>query len=537
MPDHDADRARAEEILRESEARVRSIADHAPVLIWLNNLDGCEFVNREYLQFCGGTLDDVRASGWRSFLHPEDAETYEGAYTRSLEQRVPFEARYRLRAADGSYRWFQAKGSPRYSETGEFLGYVGCSVDVTDIKNTEDLLKEADRRKDEFLATLAHELRNPLAPIRNALRVLRLSNSSESRDRAHAMLERQVEHMVRLVEDLMEVSRITRGKVELRRSRVDLRTIIDIAVETCQPLIDAGRHRLSVVLPSPAPALEADAVRLVQVFANLIANAAKFSEEGGQISVTGRLAGDRIVVSVRDEGIGMSPETLATVFDLFVQGRDSTGVRRGGLGIGLTLVRSTVEMHGGHVEAKSDGEGRGSEFLVSLPVGNAHADHDRVSPPPALAPPSLAGHRVLVVDDHQDGADSLGMMLDVLGASTLVVYNGPAAIERIDAFRPGVAFLDIGMPRMDGYEVARRIRARPEHRDMTLIALTGWGQAEDRQRSLEAGFDYHLVKPLEMDTLRTVMASLALLRGRHERRMPAGNQPVSPDAPSDSRTP
>jgi PAS domain S-box-containing protein len=361
-------------------------------------------------------------------------------------------------------------------------------------------LREADRRKDEFLATLAHELRNPLAPVRNALQILRLTPDGPTAARVHTMLDRQIDHMVRLVDDLMEVSRITRGRIELRPKRVDLASIIRDAIDTTQPLFDAAGHRVTVSLPGEPLLLDADAVRLVQVFANLLSNAAKYTDDGGQVWVSALREGSRAVVAVRDTGIGIAAEHLPKVFDLFAQGENGQRSHTG-LGIGLTLVRQLVEMHQGIVEARSEGPGQGSEFVVTLPLAPSVAVVNPDARPEDSKSDRLSGWRVLVVDDNRDAADSLGMLVGALGAEARVAYDGPSAFEALNSFYPHAVLLDIGMPGMNGHDVAREIRRRPEFRSVRLIALTGWGQDEDRRRSAAAGFDRHLVKPIKIETL------------------------------------
>ena len=369
-------------------------------------------------------------------------------------------------------------------------------------------LREADRRKDEFLATLAHELRNPLAPIRNSLHILRLTNSGDSAtDQVCEMMERQVVHLVRLVDDLMEVSRITRGKVELRLEPLDLAAVLRSAVEASRPAIDAARHQLAIALPSEPVVLMGDPVRLSQVFANLLNNATKYMAEGGQIWLTARRDGNGIEISVRDTGIGIEAEMLPQIFTMFTQVDRSRRQSQGGLGIGLTLVRSLVEMHGGQVEARSPGPGLGSEFVVRLPPSPQEAEARRSRSESRIS--ALPHHRVLVVDDNRDTAVSLGRLLTLLGVEVRVVHDGPTALETLGVYQPTVVLLDIGMPGMDGYEVARRIREDGEHRGVTLIALTGWGQEDDRRRSSQAGFDHHLLKPADMGTVRSLFASLS----------------------------
>jgi signal transduction histidine kinase len=366
-------------------------------------------------------------------------------------------------------------------------------------------LEEADRRKDQFLATLAHELRTPLAPIHNCLHILRVAGrDSESAERIYEMMERQVEHMVRLVDDLMEVSRITRDKIALRKERVDLVAMVKGAVETSRPLIEAPRHRLTVDLPSEPLVLDADPVWLNQVLANLLSNAAKYTPDGGDIVLTLKREGEEAVLSVRDNGSGIAAEALPNVFDLFMQAERTYDRAQGGLGIGLTLVKSLVAMHGGRVEAHSDGPGHGSEFVVRLPIVTALAETPAA---PSPGPAAMTIHRILVVDDNVDAANSLALLLRVLGAEVEVARDGESALAAFSTFKPSVTLLDIGMPGMDGYEVTRRIRRLPGGVDVTVIAQTGWGQEEDRLRSKEAGIDHHLVKPVDLSVLEKLLGS------------------------------
>jgi signal transduction histidine kinase len=367
--------------------------------------------------------------------------------------------------------------------------------------------EQADRRKDEFLATLAHELRNPLAPIRNAVSLLRLSGGDGKSAQVWEMMDRQVSHMVRLVDDLMEVSRITRGKIRLQKAPLDLADAVATAVETSRPLVEAARHSLSVSL-SPEPLkVEGDPMRLAQVLANLINNAVKYTDPGGRIAVDVRREDASAVITVSDNGVGIAPAALPNVFDMFVQADARDSRAQTGLGIGLTLVKSLVEMHGGTVAARSAGRGLGSEFEVRLPLAGAEAGSTARAE--ALAPEVHGVPRVLVVDDNQDAADSLGALLEVLGAHVRVAHDGPGALQAVSEFHPEAVFLDIGMPGMSGYEVAHRIRARGNgSRNTLLVALTGWGQENDRKRTSEAGFQHHLVKPADVGTLQALLAGL-----------------------------
>jgi two-component system CheB/CheR fusion protein len=397
--------------------------------------------------------------------------------------------------------------SPLSDSDGRVMGASKVARDITERKRSEVALRDADRRKDEFLAVLAHELRNPLAPIRNSLHILRLNGQHDpSIDHLGEVMERQVNHMVRLVDDLLEVSRITRGKIELRMQPIEAAAIVRSAVETSRPLIDAAGHQLSLAIPSEPLILIGDPVRLNQVLANLLNNAAKYTERGGQISLFVRREGERVAFFVRDTGMGIPAEMLARIFEMFMQVDREANRSYGGLGIGLTLSKGLVEMHGGTLEAHSEGAGQGSEFVVRLPLAPLS-----VAAVPRMElkhESSLAPRRVLVVDDNRDAADSLGMVLKRLGAAIRVVYNGADALAEVALFQPHVVMLEIGMSGMDGYEVARRIRSDPLHRDMTLIALTGWGQDEDRRRSQAAGFDYHLIKPTDLGDLQTLLTSL-----------------------------
>ena len=391
------------------------------------------------------------------------------------------------------------------------LGVVSYYFDTTRLRKAEQGLREADRRKDEFLATLAHELRNPLAPIRNGLQILRLGSCDPvTSAQMQEMLERQVNHLVRLVDDLMEVARVTRGRIELRREPIDLGAMLRSAVETSRPLIEAGCHELIVDLPEEPVTLIADSVRLAQIVANLLNNAAKYTEDGGRIWLSARRESNHAVISVRDTGVGIPVELLPRVFDLFSQADRTYHRAQGGLGIGLTLVRTLVELHGGTVAAKSEGIGRGSEFMVRLPVGVELASG--IDGVPEEADTVFAAHRFLVVDDSRDAAESLALLLQSFGADVHTATDGPAALDELDAYQPSVMLLDIGMPGMDGLEVARRARQRPDSRDLTVIALSGWGQDEDRRRSRDAGVDYHMVKPVDLDELGRLLTALAPAR-------------------------
>jgi PAS domain S-box-containing protein len=387
-------------------------------------------------------------------------------------------------------------------------GVVCYFRDIAKSVRARAALQEADSRKDEFLATLSHELRNPLAPLRSSLEIVRrlASGSPPSASAALEIMDRQLSHVVRLVDDLLEVSRITRGQVELRREHVRLDAAINSAIETSEPLIRAGNHRLIVTLPEEPLLLDADPVRLAQIFANLLNNAAKYSDKGGQIEVSASRDGDDALVTIRDRGDGIAPEQLSKLFEIFTRGERSSRRNQSGLGIGLALVRRLTEMHGGRVEATSEGVGKGSCFSVRLPLNDRNVTAAKRKQPD---PSNNASLGVLVVDDNRDAAESLAMLLRTTGADVHVAHDGPAALEEFELREPRIVLLDIGMPEMDGYEVARRLREISNPQRVAIVALTGWAQNEDRQRVRDAGFDHHLVKPVELASLQALLTSLA----------------------------
>jgi PAS domain S-box-containing protein len=425
-----------------------------------------------------------------------------------------------LIAKDGTERPIDDSAAPIRCKQGEIVGGVLVFRDITErrraeidqLKAQEELrklaakLSDADRRKDEFLATLAHELRNPLAPIRNGLQIMRMSNDGDAVEQARTMMERQLEQMIRLVDDLLDVSRISRGQLELRQEHLQLAAVLKSAVETSRPLIEEMGHELVVALPPQPIILHADLTRLAQVFLNLLNNAAKYTERGGHISLTAERQGSDVVVSVKDDGIGIASDQLSHVFEMFTQAERALERAQGGLGIGLTLVKRLVEMHGGRIEARSEGPGKGSEFVVRLPVvveASMGQNGDEKE-----APPLKSSLRILVVDDNRDGADSLAMMLKIMGNETRTAYDGEEAFMAAVAFRPDVMLLDIGLPKLNGYEVCRRIREHSGGKEIVIIAQTGWGQDEDRQRTHDAGFDYHMVKPVDPRSLMKRLAEL-----------------------------
>ena len=383
--------------------------------------------------------------------------------------------------------------------------------DVTERDRLRQELRDTNRHKDEFLATLAHELRNPLAPIRNGLQLMKLAGEQVAIiEQARSMMERQLTQMVRLVDDLMDVSRISRGKLELRKERVPLAAVLNSAVETSRPLIEQMGHELSITLPKQPLMVDADMNRLAQVFLNLLNNAVKYGDRGGHIQLNVERQGSDVVVTVKDTGIGIAADQLPHIFEMFTQVDQSLERSQGGLGIGLTLVKRLVEMHGGSIEARSEGAGKGSEFVVRLPVvieASKPQESGGVD-----GQPVKSSHHILVVDDNRDGADSLAMMLRIMGNDTRTAYDGQEGVDVAGEFRPDVVLLDIGLPKLNGYDVARRIRKQPWGKGVVLIALTGWGQDDDRRRSHEAGFDHHMVKPLDPEALMKMIAGLQVAK-------------------------
>jgi signal transduction histidine kinase len=413
-----------------------------------------------------------------------------------------------IECPDGLRRTTLAYASPFTDEGGKLLGAVNVLVDISDRKRAEDSLKQADRAKNEFLATLAHELRNPLAPIRAAVKILQLKSIVAAESQAAIdVIERQTRQMTRLIDDLLDIARITSNKLELRWERVAVAEMLNAAVETSKPLIDQYEHQLHVEVPSEQIRIDGDMVRLAQVVSNLLNNAAKYTKKGGQIWLTVSHTTKEVEIIIRDTGIGISASLLPRIFEMFTQADRAKYASAGGLGIGLTLVRRLVEMHGGTIAAHSEGLDRGSEFTVRLPVAEFQPGQPDATTAGKLKTTgaTAAPLRILVVDDNLDSADSLGLLMKLLGHEVRIVHDGRSAVEAANEFKPRVVLLDIGLPDMNGYQAAQEIRQQAGGKDAVLIAVTGWGEDIDRQRSKEAGFDHHLVKPLDPDALTSLL--------------------------------
>jgi signal transduction histidine kinase/CheY-like chemotaxis protein len=512
-PEADADASE----LRSRFAALEALIARAPVPIAVAHDPACQFISANAaLAKLLGVPEGINISmtpgpgetaPYRIQRNGEDMPADELPMQYAIAHRTHVRNDIEIVRSDGSVRFVQNDVEPLYDAQGEVCGCVSVCVDLTEHKRAEQVLREADQRKDEFLATLSHELRNPLAPLRNALEVLRLAgNDPERAERAHAVMERQLRQIVRLTDDLLDVSRITRNVLELRRERIDLRTVVRTALETTQPLADAAGHRLTLTAPREPVWVDGDPARLAQAFGNLLNNAVKYTDRGGRIDI--RLTVERgfAVVAITDSGIGIRPSELPRIFDMFFQLDRALDRARGGLGIGLPLARRLIQLHGGRLDASSQGIGYGSTFTTTIPVaaGDTRAPAG-VAPEKAVAATPC---RVLVAEDVPDAADMLRMMLEVMGHDVRVASDGKQAVALAKSFQPDVALLDIGMPRMDGYEAARQIRAALGP-NVLLVALTGWGQEEDQRRALEAGFDVHLTKPAEPHAVELLIARKA----------------------------
>jgi PAS domain S-box-containing protein len=575
-------RKHLEVTLPPSEVRLRVLADAVPLVIWTSTPEGvANFFNKRWYEYSGLSLDQTSGYGWQAIVHPDDAPASYQRWETALERGEVFDTEFRLRGGDAAYRWFVARNVPVRDADSHVQGWFGtateidqfkhpraeahdseapvCDImapifgptfsgaitvqrDTTDVARETDMLREsevryralaedlsrtqealltADRQKDQFLATLAHELRNPLAPVASAMQLISLRGSTDPQVLwALDVVNRQTHNMTRLIDDLMDVSRISQNKLVLRIEPVDLVAVLRDAMDISRPLMQRQGQQMTVDLPHEPVILDGDATRLAQVFANLLDNAVKYTEAGGALSLTARFEGAEVVVSVRDTGIGIAPEHTAHIFELFSQVRASQDRAKGGLGIGLALAKQLVHLHGGTISVQSEGEGQGSEFVVRLPRASAAA-----SVPPAIpseddvaldeASAMLAGVRVLIVDDNADAADVFDALLSHAGSNVRVAYDGAAALAVAEEFQPQIVLMDIGLPKLTGHEVAEHIRAESWGARMILIAISGWGTEDEKRKSYAAGFDRHLVKPVEPRRLISVIGEL-LRSAMHE---------------------
>lgn len=498
------ERKAAEEALRASELRYRTLVEATGAVTWSCPPSGRHVAPQpEWIRFTGQSAEQMLGTGWSEAVHPEDIAGAAQLWKDAVARGVAFVNEHRIRRHDGEWRWMRVHAVPIHDVRGEVVEWFGMNLDITERKRAEAALEEADRRKDAFLATLAHELRNPLAPMRTGLDLLQvLCGDAVACEEPLRIMDRQLRHLVHLVNDLLDVSRISRGMIALRTERLDLAEIIDAALEMSESGLRRGERRLAVdVPPEPLP-VEGDRVRLVQVVSNLLNNAAKFTETGGRITLRVLRRGDRAEIRVQDDGRGIPRERLAEIFEMFSQSEPGQDA---GLGIGLSIARSLVALHGGTVWAESDGPGRGAVFTVSLPLCNSLPAQPE--PQEATDTDAIAKRRVLVVDDNRDIVESLRVLFTLLKAEVRVAYDGAEALRVCADWQPTHILMDLRMPVMDGYEAARRLRANHPDRAFRLVAITGWGQDEDRQRTREAGFDQYLVKPVGVAELKSILVS------------------------------
>jgi len=504
------ERKQAVAALQESEEKLRLLADTIPQLAWMAHPDGNIFwYNNRWYDYTGKSPSEMEGWGWQSVHDPEVLPDVLERWQHSISSGQAFDMVFPLKGADGRFRPFLTRINPLRDQDGDIRFWFGTNTDISDQQRIQEELRElaaqlsdADRRKTEFLATLGHELRNPLAPIRTGLEAMKLlcDDPIAIREIRNTM-ERQVQQMVRLIDDLLDISRITQGKMVLRTCRVDLAEVVQSAVEATRSYIDEAGHELTVELPPQPIILNADPSRLAQVLSNLINNAAKYTPDGGNIRLSAECYGHEVSVMVKDNGLGLPANMLGNIFEMFTQIDRSLEEGYTGLGIGLTLVKRLVELHGGSVEVSSEGAGKGSEFRVRIPVLVESSDTEEVEKQLEVG----KALRILIVDDNKDAAKMLSMVVKMLGNEVDTAHDGLEAIEVAARFRPDVVLMDLGMPKMNGYEAAAHIRKQPWGKDILLVALTGWGQDDDKRRTKEAGFDHHLVKPAEPAALQTLL--------------------------------
>jgi PAS domain S-box-containing protein len=495
--------------LRESEQQFHTLADSIPQLAWMARPDGHIFwYNRRWYEYTGTTPKQMEGWGWQSVHDPAELPRVMTNWKAALTSGEPWEDIFPLRRQDGQMRWHLSRALPLRDEQNHIVRWFGTNTDITDRIEMERALKQANRHKDEFLAMLAHELRNPLAPLRNGLQLVKLAGGDPHRlEQARSVMERQVAHLTRIVDDLLEVSRITRGKVVLHKERLDLGRLIRFVAQDEQSAFEAAGLKLEVHPPELPVWVMGDATRLTQILQCLLENAIKFTNRGGQVFVRAWTDAEhgQAVLSVRDTGIGIDPDVLPHLFETFAQADHSLERTKGGLGLGLALVKGLAELHGGEVQAASAGPGQGAEFTIRLPLEPEPAALSQLSAAPSQEAKNL---RILVVEDNRDSADSLRMLLELYGYEVNVAYTGPEGVEAAEQWTPDVVLCDIGLPGLDGYAVVSKLRQNPATANARMIAVTGYGTEADRRRSKTAGFDQHLIKPVDPEALQQVLAAL-----------------------------
>lgn len=500
----------ANEALRQSDDRYQLAVRGSSAGLWdWDMVRGTTFYSPRFKALLGYSDEEFPdlPSSLAAIMHQEDRPLVREALRAHMSEDMPYQVECRLRQKSGQWRWFLLAGMARRDAKGQGLRMAGSVIDVTERKEAEQVLRDANRAKDEFLATLAHELRNPLAPIRTGLDILkRDTGNGAASQQARKIMDRQLVHMIRLIDDLLDISRINSGKIRIETSRMDLALAIHTAVELCLPTLEARRHRLDLDLQQASIFVMADATRLAQALGNLLNNAAKYTPEGGHISIAARQDNGTAMVEVRDNGVGIAPDMLDRVFSLFTQVNRTLDQAQGGLGIGLYLVRSLIALHGGTVTAFSEGAGLGSTFTVRLPCLSTGSGEAAPADASAGSASRSTGRRVLVVDDNVDAADTIATVLSMMGHDTQSVYDGESVLQAARSFEPDVLLLDLGLPGMSGYDVARQLRADPRFSQTILVALTGWGSELDRMRSSEAGFDEHLTKPVDPAVLELLLS-------------------------------
>jgi PAS domain S-box-containing protein len=502
-----SERLRNEMAVRLSEAKFRTITDVMPQMVWSTRPDGFnDYFNEQWYRFTGVPRGSANGDGWSALFHPDDQPLAWEKWRHSLRTGATYEIEYRMLHHTGEYRWVLGRALPVHDEDGEIVRWMGTCTDIHAQKMAEDTLRRENLRKDEFLAMLAHELRNPLAPISSAAQLIKLPGADSKRI-AHAgdIIARQVKHMATIVDDLLDVSRVTRGLVKIEHATLDLKSVVSSAIEQAQPLIQARRHELLLKITPLRTVVQGDRTRLIQAVSNVLNNAVKYTPPGGRIALGLDAVDGQVRISIADNGVGMEPGLLPLVFDMFTQGERTPDRAQGGLGLGLALVKSIVDLHGGSVQANSDGMGKGSNFVMMLPL--LEARDERQDDTQSLEPEDTGvGLRVLIVDDNQDAGALLGYMLETAGHVVHIKEDAASALQVAQEFDINAFILDIGLPDMDGYELAGSLRSNARTASATIIALTGYGQPQDRVLSNAAGFDHHLVKPADHQELLRLLS-------------------------------